>query len=305
MSEKIWTIKDIIDWSKDYFEQKGIENARLNIELILGKVLNYKRLDLYLKFDQPLKENELKSIREFVIRRGKREPLQYILGEVEFCDLKFKTDSRALIPRPETEELVNFCIDLIKKNNYRNIIDIGTGSGCIPISIKNKISDLNVYAIDISGDALELAKENAVLNKIEGINWIKLDFLNSKDWKKIILNSNQSNNFTSNTDLKFDLIISNPPYVTKEDFLTLDKELIDYEPHIALTDFADGLTFYQQIVTFSDYFVSYGGSIVAEIGYNLSDKLNTIYKKSGYHIEIYRDMQNIDRILHANKGLNI
>jgi release factor glutamine methyltransferase len=291
VQEKIWTIKEIIDWSKDYFEKKGVADARLNIELIICKILEKKRIDLYLNFDQPLKVEELKSIREFVLRRGKREPLQYILGEVEFAELKFKVDKRVLIPRPETEELVYLCDKIIKEKNYKTIIDIGTGSGCIPLSLKNMNIEINVEALDISSEALDLAKENSEYNKISGIKWHNCDFLNyenCEDLKKYI-------------EKKYDLIISNPPYVTNQEFNNLQAELKDYEPSIALTDFADGLTFYRKLVTFSAFNLSYGGCVVAELGFNLSNSVKNLFVQAGFEVEIIKDLQKIDRIILAKK----
>lgn len=308
LEQQIWTIKDIIDWSKNYFAGKGVTNPRLNIELILTNILKCNRIDLYLKFDKPLQELELKKIREYVLRRGKREPLQYILGEVEFCGFMFKVDKRALIPRPETEELVEFSSSLIKKYNYKAIIDIGTGSGCIPISLAlmNQSINIDLVGLDISSDALTLAQENSVIRAIPStqVNWIQADFLDTKEWSKVqhLLSSLRwQDGLGDMTDNKFDLIISNPPYVTKDDFLHLEKELLEYEPHIALTDFSDGLSFYRQLVTFSDLFLSKKGSLVTEIGYNLSESVCGLFEKSKYSIEIIKDMQGIDRIAYVRK----
>lgn len=305
MQEKIWTIKEIIDWSKDYFEKKGVAEARLNIELIICKILNKKRLDLYLNFDQPLKSEELKVIREYVIRRGKREPLQYILGEVEFADLKFKVDKRALIPRPETEELVYLCDKIIKENNYHNIIDIGTGTGCIPISLKNMNKECIFTAIDISEEALSLAKENSLLNDINEISWLNCNFLEFEKYEFFNKNDNLLAQKNENKfQKKYDLIISNPPYVNISEYNELDAELKDYEPSIALTDFADGLTFYKKLVTFSSLNLSYGGSLVAELGFNLSNLVSNLFLKEGYEVEIIKDLQKIDRIIVAKNIKN-
>jgi release factor glutamine methyltransferase len=305
VQEKIWTIKDIIEWSKDYFEKKGLAEARLNIELIICKILNKKRLDLYLNFDQPLKSEELKLIREYIIRRGKREPLQYILGEVEFADLKFKVDKRALIPRPETEELVYLCNKIIKENKYQNIIDIGTGTGCIPISLKNMNNECNFTAIDISENAISLAKENSTLNNINEINWLNCNFLEFEKYeyfnnKDASVNQIKENIFQQN----YDLVISNPPYVSISEFNELDTELKDHEPSIALTDFADGLTFYKKLVTFSSFNLSYGGRLVAELGFNLSNLVSNLFINEGYEVEIIKDLQKIDRIIVAKKKVN-
>lgn len=304
MNKKIWTIKELIDWSKEYFESKGVEEARLNIELILCKVLQKKRIELYLNFDLPLGEPELIKIREFVSRRAKREPLQYILGEVEFDSNIFKVDKRVLIPRPETEELVNIAKEIIKIKPIKSILDIGTGSGCIPISLQKYIDNLDkqieITAIDISEDALSLAKENEELissqnginlvledsqiQNLKKIQWLNIDFLDENIIEKYFVDKN-----------KFDLIISNPPYINSNQFNDLKPELMDYEPHIALTDFDDGLKFFRKIVTFCTKMLSYDGELLLEFGFNQNHQIKSMFLDAGFEVEIIKDFQGIDR----------
>lgn len=300
MNKKIWTIKELIDWNKEYFESKGVEEARLNIELILCKVLQKKRIDLYLNFDLPLGETELIKIREYVTRRAKREPIQYIFGEVEFDNYTFKVDKRVLIPRPETEELVNIAKKLIKEKEIKSILDIGTGSGCIPISLQNYSSKLDknidITAIDISIDAIDLAKENEKLiqfnnnyNFKNNITWCDIDFLDDN-----LINKHFENK------KKYDIIISNPPYVNTKEFNELKPELINYEPHIALTDFEDGLKFFRKIVTFCATKLSYDGDLLLEFGFNQYQQIKEMFSIAGFNVEIIKDLQGINRFAIIN-----
>ncbi len=319
MNKKIWTIKELIDWSKEYFESKGVEEARLNIELILCQVLQKKRIDLYLNFDLPLGETELIKIREFVSRRAKREPLQYILGEVEFDNHIFKVDKRVLIPRPETEELVNIAKKLVQEKNYNSILDIGTGSGCIAISLQSFILQLNknteITAIDISDDALNLAEENEKLiqqknsntsvqtndkNEMSENDETQTKIQNNINWVNIdLFDDNLMNNYFENKN-KSDLIISNPPYINTIQFNELKPELIEYEPHIALTDFDDGLKFFRKIVTFCTKMLSYDGELLLEFGFNQNNQIEKMFSEAGFEVEIIKDFQGINRFAKIN-----
>ena len=216
--EKIWKVVDLINWGKDYLENKNISDARLNIELLLCKVINCKRFDLYLNFDKPLQKEELALFKAMLIRRLNSEPLQYILGKTEFMGLPFNLNSNVLIPRPETEILTEKCIDYCK-SNFRDketisILDIGTGSGNIGISLSKLIPNCKVIAIDIDEAALQTAKENCELNQVsDKIDFFHLDILNDRlpdEWK-------------------FDLIVSNPPYINQTEYSSLQPEIL--KPH--------------------------------------------------------------------------
>ena len=217
---QIWTILDVLSWTTEYFKSKKITNPRLDAELIISYVLKIKRLDIYLKFDQPLISSEKSKIREYVKRRGQREPLQYIIGEIDFYNCKIKVNGNVLIPRPETE----YMVDIIIKENFkpRKILDLCTGSGAIAISLKKELIDVNVKASDISENALELAKKNAIINKSD------IQFIHSDLFEDI--------------HEKFDLIVSNPPYVDENIYKTLEPEIF-FEPKLALVSSDNGLGF--------------------------------------------------------------
>jgi release factor glutamine methyltransferase len=276
------TVLEAINLSSEYLKKKGIESPRFNAEMLLAHILNSKRLNLYLAFDKPLKEEELSKYRELLKRRSCFEPLQYILGSVEFFGLKFKVNSSALIPRPETEILVETIIEF-NGNNPAEILDIGTGSGNIAISLAKNLPQLNVTAVDISKDAINLADENIKLNGVRNVRLIQYDILSpDKDIFKE----------------KFDIIVSNPPYISSEEFPELAPELKVYEPEDALTDFSDGLKFYREISRNAKYLLKPEGKIFFEMGKGLHENIKEILEKNGFKkIQIKKDLQNIERVI--------
>ncbi len=275
-------VLESLQLSTNFLEKKGIESPRLNAELLLAEILNCKRLDLYLKFDQPLKENEVDRYREWISRRGKFEPLQYIIGKVEFFGLQFKVTRDVLIPRSETEILVEEVINFCKSKSGLKILDIGTGSGNIPIALAKNLTNVEITTVDVSAKALEIAKENALLNGVEsGVKFILSDV----------------NHLKIETGL-FDIVISNPPYISAEEYPTLQKEIIDYEPSIALTDSNDGLDFYRAIAERSKSFLKKEGKLFLEIGKGQFEDVEKILSKNDFHnIEIIKDYQQIERVI--------
>lgn len=213
------------------------------------------------------------------------EPVQYVLGEAWFCGLKFKVDSNTLIPRPETEELVEWVIDNCKfPLDELNILDIGTGSGCIAIALKRRLGKSKVWACDLSAGALALAKENA-RNLGADVNFIQLDFLSTE----------------ARTDLPpFDIIISNPPYVPEKDKEIMDANVLNYEPHLALfVPDNDGLIFYRAIAQFGLTHLKPGGNIFAEIYEGAGNETRQLFEREDYTTELKRDMQDKDRMIRA------
>ncbi|MCX6168067.1 MAG: peptide chain release factor N(5)-glutamine methyltransferase [Ignavibacteriales bacterium] len=276
------TVLESLKLSSEYLDKKGIESARLNADLLLAEILKCKRLDLYLKFDQPLKENEIDKYREWIGRRGKYEPLQYIIGKVEFYGLEFKVTRDVLIPRAETEILVEEIIKFCKDKTGLHILDIGTGSGNIPVALARNLEDVEITAVDVSAKALEVAKENAILNNAES----RIKFIHS-----------DVAHLPREAGL-FDLVISNPPYISAEEYPTLQKEIKDYEPTIALTDSNDGLDFYRMITEKSKSFLKIGGKIFFEIGKDQFEDVEKILSGNDFcNIEIIKDYQQIERVI--------
>ena len=279
------TVLESIKLSTEYLQSKGIESPRINAELLLANILNCKRLDIYLKFDQPLKEDEIKIYREYIRRRGKFEPLQYIIGSVEFFGLEFKVNKSVLIPRPETEILVETVISSVLKEELVKILDIGTGSGNIAISLAKSLLNTKITAIDNSPEALGIAKENAKLNSVEE----RIEFVN----ESILMDNNYSTK-------KYDIIVSNPPYVPASEFQNLQPELKVYEPRIALTDENDGFSFFRIISSKSRSILKEKGKLFFEVGKDQFQKVEEILNENNFkNITVKKDYQNIERVIYG------
>ena len=281
--KKTWRIIEIIKWGEEYFELKGFENPKQEIEWLLCDLLQLKRIDLYLKFEDIINKSKLKKLKSWIKRRIQREPLQYITGKVEFYGLKFISTPQALIPRPETERLVDITLNSLKKIPEPKILEIGTGSGCVSIAVSNKKPRANILSLDISKNALELAEINAKSNNCKNINFLEMDFLNEIP------------------DGRFDILISNPPYIPQKEIENIMPEVKDYEPRIALTDFEEGLNFYYRIAKVGRTLIP-NGIIILEVGLgNHPQKVFSLFKEAGFdQLELIKDYNNNERILKIN-----
>ncbi len=279
------TVLNSILLSTDYLKNKGIDSPRINAELLLANILNCKRMDLYLRFDQPLSKIETEKYRQALRRRAKKEPLQYIIGEVEFYGMIFNVNPKVLIPRQETEILVETVIENFTTENDVKILDIGCGSGNIIISLIKNIKKSDGVSIDISDDAIGTAKENAVQNEVaNNISFIKKDIL--KDDMESLG--------------KFDIIVSNPPYISKKEFGTLQKEILEHEPKLALTDFNDGLSFYKTISEKAPMLLKPNGQLFFEVGYNQAGQVKNIMEENGFNkINIVKDYSDVERVVYG------
>lgn len=281
------TVIEAINLSTDYLAKKNIESPRINAEHLLAHILKCKRLNLYLSFDRPLKEDEVNQYRVLLLRRSKAEPLQYIIGNVEFYGLEFDVNPAVLIPRPETELLVEKIIERIKGETNLRILDVGTGSGNIAIALAKNLVDCNIIGIDISSDALKIAQLNADKNEVANkILFKEIDILNVDYFE------NES----------FNLIVSNPPYISVNDYQQLRPELAVYEPRIALTDNGDGLKFYRGISEKAQALLTGNGKLYFEIGMGQSGAIARIMEENLFKdIRIDKDYSNIDRIISGVK----
>lgn len=289
-SPKVWTIIDLIAWGTSYLSDKGFDDARLNIELMLGHVLNLQRIRLYTNFDKPLADDELAQFKTLLKRRLDHEPLQYILGETEFMGLKFRVDNRVLIPRPDTEVLVEQAI-LELKTRFSHlptvqVLDIGTGSGCIAVGIAQGYRSSTVTAIDCSMDAIDVARQNAALNNVDrNIKFLCAEF--SK---------------TTAVDGAYHCIVSNPPYISEPEFARLPREVRDFEPTVALADGGDGLKFYRLIASAGAAMLHDGGFVVVEHAYDQSEDVRRIFGGHGWKdIRAIKDYAGHDRCVFAAK----
>jgi release factor glutamine methyltransferase len=279
------TVLESLNLSSDYLQKHGIISPRINAELLLSSILKCKRLDLYLAFDKPLSDDEQEKYRNFLKRRAKFEPLQYITGSVEFYGIEIKVNPSVLIPRAETEILIDTVIEQVKKEDEINILDIGCGSGNISIALAANIPNCKVFGTDISNDALKISMENAEANGVKN----KIEF-----YQKDILTDDFS-------DLpKMDVIVSNPPYVSEEKFAMLQNEIKLFEPNIAVTDFSDGYKFYKVISERAKQLLKPGGKIFFELSENQHIKVKETMEVNGIkEIKINKDYLNIERVIYG------
>ncbi len=282
--DKVNSILEILNLSSEHLKRKYVAEPRLSSELIIAHALNIKRLDIYLQFDRMLNNEELAQIRIFLRRRADHEPLQYIFGETEFYGLKFKVDNSVLIPRSDTETLVEKAASVIG-NRAIDILEIGTGSGCIAVSLAYVCRKAKITATDVSDKVLNIAHNNAKDNKVsDRIKFIKHDILNET------------------FPAKYDIIISNPPYINKEAVDTLDRQVRDFEPMGALTDNDDGRTFYKRINNLIPEILDTNGSVILEIGYDQAETVREIFMKSFKSAEVIKDLSGNDRVLYFSLG---
>ncbi len=280
------TVLEVIKRSTEYLAKKAVDSPRLQMELLLGHVLGIPRLNLYLDFDRQLSEAELETLRALVKRRGEREPLQYILGTTSFCGLALAVTAAVLIPRPETELLVEQAWKFLSSRNddETRVLDFATGSGCIAIAIAVKFPRAEVHAIDNSAAALQIARANAERNNA-----------------RVFLHE-----ATSITDVAvpacIDLAISNPPYIPTAQIATLEPEVRDHEPVAALDGGVDGLEFYRMIARQAAPRIRPGGKLMLELGCGQAEAAGAILASQGWKIEIVLpDYSGIPRILIAHQ----
>jgi len=259
-----FSIKDLLVKTTQFFEAKNIECPRANAEWLCAHVLKCSRLELYLHYFKTIDHEKLDFLRTLIKRRAKHEPLQYILGETEFYSKKFQVDPRVLIPRPETEELIYQLCEQCKNSSNQNILELGTGSGAIAITLAHLLQNVSVTATDISEDALALAKKNARLNDLE----TKIRFLAS--------------GWFENVEGIFDIIVSNPPYLTEEEWETSASEVKNFEPRLALVAPDEGLQYLKLILSNGLRFLKPGGFVALETGTEHANALTEHAKHLGY-----------------------
>lgn len=259
--QESWTVLKILAWTTGYLRDKGVENARREAEWLLCEASGLDRMGLYLNFDKPLQENELVALRGLVARRGRREPLQYLLGTQEFAGLEFMVAPAVLIPRHDTEVLVGEAVR--RMPHPRTILDIGTGSGCIAIALARRQPGAVVTAVDLSEEALAVAQRNAALHAVE------IEFL-------------QGSYFEPVSQRRFDLIISNPPYIPTADLADLQPEVRDYEPRLALDGGPDGLAAYRKLTEKAGNHLHDGGCLVVEVGIGQAVQVTELFQAADF-----------------------
>ena len=280
---KTKTVLEVLQATAAYFKKHNVENPRLNAEHLLAHVLGRKRIELYLEFERVLTESELAPLRDLMKRRGEGEPLQHLLGNVEFCGLIFLCDKRAMVPRPETEELVEVLKSEIR-NSKSEILDVGTGSGVIALSLAAEFPEAQILAVDISDDALALAQENAArLNLAGRVRFLKSDLL-------------------ENVEGTFDLVVANLPYVSTQERHTLSREVL-HDPEVAVFASTRGDELVRELIAQAPSRLRPGGMLALEIGIGQSDALLSDLAEKNYRdICSKNDYSGVTRFLFARYG---
>lgn len=292
-SDDTWTIQKLLNWVTEYLGTKGIESARLSSELLLSHVLGLKRIELYTQFDKQVPQEQLDLLHGMIKRAGLHEPVAYLTGGTEFYSLELDITADCLIPRPETELLVQRAIEFLRtRSGVQYICDLCTGSGCIAVAIAKNVPDARVTATDISSAALEVAARNIEKHRLNE----QIRLLCGDLFEPIIqqLDVNQ-----------FDLIVCNPPYVSTAEYEKLDKNVKDYEPASALLAGADGMDVYRSIIKKVDEFLKPGAALMLEIGYAQGSAVRELLEQPGAfaEIKIEKDLHDNDRIVIARKKL--
>jgi release factor glutamine methyltransferase len=278
-----WTVLKVLQWTAGYFKKKGIGEWRRDGELLLAEVLSMDRVGLYLNYDRPLIPRELAIFRKKVEQRAKREPVQYILGKTEFWSLPFKVNPATLIPRPDTEILVEEALK--RASGPCAILDVGTGSGAIAIALAHELHEASVEGVDISPEALSVAIENARLNGVDGrVNFREEDLRNISGGP-------------------YDIVVANPPYIPEAELRGLMPEVRDFEPREALYGGEDGLDCYRALVRQGPEILSASGWLLLEVGIGQAQAVQALLKRAGF-LEIFSrdDYAGIPRVVGGRKA---
>ena len=279
MVQRVWKLLDILEETSRFFAARGLENARLQAELLLAAVLEIKRLDLYLQFERPLHTEEVDAYRDYVRQRVQRVPVQYILGATAFRELELTVTPAVLIPRPETEVLVDVALELLPTGG--RALDLCCGSGAIALSLKRELAEVAVVATDISQAALAVARANGASCELE-IEWLSGDLFAAVEGD-------------------FDLVVSNPPYVKSGDLDRLEPEVRDHEPRLALDGGADGLDCYRRIARQASDHIRPGGYLLLEVGDGQSAEVEKLLAEVGRFAEVETkpDLNEVPRVVVA------
>lgn len=286
-----WTIIKLVQWATTYFDTHDIDSPRATAEILLSHVLNTRRIDLYLRYDQPLTPDELERFKALIKRRMNREPVAYILGCKEFWSMGLHITRDVLIPRPETECLVEKSLEMLAVDaNMKSklILELGTGCGAVILALASENPRHSYWATDISINAIRIARQNAMQNDLNG----KIHFI-AGDWFAPL---------GSKTGV-FDLIVSNPPYIKSGDLAQLQPEIHAYEPLLALDGAADGLHCLRHIIQSAYRFLKPAGALILEIGHDQKASLKQMIAECGEYegVSFYQDYSGYDRILQMNK----
>jgi len=294
-----WTIQKLLNWVTEYLTNKGVDSPRLSAELLLSHVMGLKRIELYTQFDKSVSKQQLDKLHDLVERAGDSEPIAYLTGKTEFYSLELEVNPDCMIPRPETELLVERAIEFLRtRTGTQFVCDLCTGCGCIAVAIAKNVPVARIIATDISAAVLDIAAQNIEKYSLkEKITLLCGDLFDplvpQLDVEKLVLDS----------DRGFDLIICNPPYITAAEFESLNKNIKAYEPRIALYAGEDGLDIYRRLIEKVDEFLKPDAALMLEIGYAQGPAVKELLEQNGTftEIKIEKDFRNNDRIAIAKK----
>ena len=284
MSARTWTIRDVLDWATQDFSARGIESARLDAELLVARALGIDRIGLYLDLHRPLQEAERSAIRPLVARRRDREPVAYILGHRDFFGRRFEVTPDVLIPRPDTETLVEHALAQIPKDAPSRVLDVGTGSGAIAVTLASERPAARITATDISKAALEVAGRNAAAHGVQDrITFDHVDLLRASS--------------------PYDVIVSNPPYIARTELETLQEEVRDHEPDTALFGGEDGLDVIRRLLDVARPAVEAGAHLLIEVGAAQAAAVVDLGIETGAwkRVAVYPDLDRVERVVHLRR----
>jgi release factor glutamine methyltransferase len=287
MTPTVWTIKSLLAWTTNYLNKKAIESPRLEAELLLAHALNCKRIELLVRYDESPEESVKAKYRELVKRRAEHWPTAYLIGQREFFLLPFVVSPAVLIPRPDTETLLMAALEALKGVATPSVLDLGTGSGILAVSLAHKLPSATVTAVDISPEALAIARQNATRHGVaERVQFVQGDLF-----------------ATVPDGAAFDVIVSNPPYVTTAEWETLAAEVKDHEPRLALDGGPDGLAFYRRIAVEAPARLKSTGAVVVEIGETQAEAVIALFTAAGFNKCILtKDAGNRPRVIAGRRA---
>ncbi len=281
-----WPIRRLLDWTEKYFREKAIDSPRLDAQILLAHALGCKRIDLYVRSAELTTEEQRTAFKSQIKKRVEGCPVAYLVGQREFYHLNFDVNSSVLIPRPETEFLVVEVLRRIKDKEAPRVLDIGTGSGCIALSVAHQHKTAKITAIDVSAEALSMARKNAAKHGLsERVRFLESDL------------------FAALSDEKFDVIVSNPPYISAAELPTLAKEVRDFEPRLALDGGPDGLAIYRRLIAEAPAHLEAGGYLLLEIGSTQEKPVRDLIEAQGTFeaVGVHLDGQKLPRVVEARR----
>ena len=284
----VWTVRALVNWTTTFLASKGIEFPQKEARILLGHVMDCKPIDVIARYDDEPTDQERTQFKDLIKRRVEGWPVAYLTGQREFYLLSFDVTPAVLIPRPDTEQLVMQALDVLKGQPAPRILDLGTGSGCIAVSLAHQCKTATVTAVDVSPDALEVAKRNAVKHGVTArMNFVVGDLFNPIA-----------------ADSTFDLIVSNPPYVTPTEITELAPDVRDHEPRIALDGGPDGLAFYRRITMDAAKYLAVGGRVMVEIGWTQEPAVRALFEARPEFTDVksMKDLGNRWRVVTAKKA---